>query len=620
MQIPLFKPTSTWVAPKLGDLPSWDNARRVCIDIETHDPDIKELGPGPRRNGFIAGIGFALEDGPAHYLPIRHAEDNLPREAVLSYFKDQAKTFAGDIVGANLNYDLDYLVEAGIFFHKASYRDVQIADPLIYELHESYSLQNIALRFGLSGKDETLLRDAAEWYDADPKRGMALIPGRFVAPYALQDVRLPLQILRLQERELEKNNLTRIWGLECEVLPVLAKMRNRGVAVNQSRLEQIEQWSLQEEGKALAEVHRMTGITVPVGAVWANKIINSVLSSIGVKPGRTATGKPKIDADFLDTIDHPVAEHLAWARKVNKLRTTFAKSIRQHLTRGRIHCIFNQLAREGDDGQGVKGARYGRLSCEHPNFQQQPARDEFAKQWRSIYVPDDGGLWASADYSQQEPRMTTHYAVKSRCTRANVAAERYRNDPLTDNHQMMAELTGLPRKQAKNLYLGMCYGMGGAKLCDELGLPTKIIERNGRNIRVAGDEGQAVIDKFNSHAPFIRELARKCTDLASRRGFIVTLLGRRCHFPKDPEGNFDWTHKALNRLIQGSSADQTKAAMVAVDKAGYRLQLQVHDELDLTVVSREEAEGVAECMRTCVDLEVPSQVDVEVGPSWGEVE
>ena len=618
MQLPLFKPKSDWTPPSVSSLPSWKGARRVSVDLEGHDPDLQDLGPGARRNGFICGIGFAIEDGPAHYLPIRHSEDNLPLDQVLAYVRDQAREFEGDVVGANLSYDLDYLDVEGITFPKAKMRDVQIAAPLIYELHDSYSLQAIAERLGLSGKDETLLNEAAAMYgEPNAKKAMRVLPGRFVAPYAMQDVRLPLQILKLQEAELEKNSLGRIWNLECALLPVLVRMRSRGVRVSSDRLEEIEAWALVQEKQSLQEVHRLVGVSIPVGGVWQTKLVSLVLQKTGVQLERTPKGQVRTDAEFLERINHPATDALAWARKVNKLRTTFAASIRKHWVKGRIHCEFNQLAREGDDGL-IRGARFGRMSCEHPNFQQQPARDEFSARWRSIYLPEEGMEWGSCDYSQQEPRMTTHYAVKAGCSRAQEAADRYRNDPLTDNHQMMADLTGLPRKQAKNIYLGLCYGMGGAKLANELGLPTKLIEVRERMIRVAGDEAQAILDKFNTEAPFVKELANKCADLARRRGYIITLLGRRCHFPKDAEGNYDWTHKALNRLIQGSSADQTKAAMVAVDAAGYYLQLQVHDELDGSVKNRAEAEGMAELMRQAAPLEVPSRVDVEVGPSWGE--
>ena len=126
---------------------------------------------------------------------------------------------------------------------------------------------------------------------------------------------------------------------------------------------------------------------------------------------------------------------------------------------------------------------------------------------------------------------------------------------------------------------------------------------------------------FDRKLPYVKALAKMCEQRAAQVGHIKTLSGRRCRFPDKEGGGWDWTHKALNRLIQGSSADQTKMAMVAVEEAGYgeSVQLQVHDELDASVVDRKEAEAIAEIMETVVTLRVPSKVDVEIGPNWGEI-
>jgi DNA polymerase I-like protein with 3'-5' exonuclease and polymerase domains len=134
---------------------------------------------------------------------------------------------------------------------------------------------------------------------------------------------------------------------------------------------------------------------------------------------------------------------------------------------------------------------------------------------------------------------------------------------------------------------------------------------------VAGAEGQAILDQFDSKLPFIKALAKKCESVAKERGYIKTLSGRRCRFPR--EGNkWGWTHKALNRLIQGSSADQTKKAVVDADAAGLFLQIQVHDEIDGSFGTEAEAIRLAEVMRDTYKLRVPMKVDVEIGPSWGE--
>lgn len=622
-QLPMFAPAAAWVPPTLASLPSWREAKRVAIDCETCDPHLKELGPGVRRGGRIVGVSFAVEDGPAVYLPFGHAGgDNLPAEHVLEYLRDQADCFAGDLVGANLSYDLDYLEQAGVRFRPRFCRDVQVAEPLLDELQDGYSLQAIAERHGLPGKAEDQLRAAAEAYGVDAKAGLWRLPARHVGAYAEQDARLPLQLLRRQERLLEEQNLWGVYDLESRLLPVLVKLRRRGVRVDFDRLEQVETWSLQEEEKALAEVHRLTGARVAVGEVWKAEALARVLSRLGVQvPLTPQTKKPSVTRALLASVDHDAARMLLRARKVNKVRTTFAASVRMHAVGDRVHPTFNQLRSTKDRESEDSGARYGRLSSSDPNLQQQPARDpELGPMWRSVYVPDEGYPWACLDYSQQEPRWLVDYAERSRCTGAAATAQRYRSSPKTDSHQMMAEIAHIQRKQAKEIFLGLCYGMGPGKLCRKLNLPTTWAHsaRLNKMVEVAGPEGAALLRVFDAAVPFVRELADRCEAQAKRRGYILTVLGRRCRFPRAADGQFDWCHKALNRLIQGSSGDQTKKAMVDADAAGIYQQLQVHDEIDASL-GPEDAQRLAAVMREAVPCRVPMVVDVELGRSWGEV-
>jgi len=625
LQLPLFAPTSTWKAPKMSDLPSWKGARRVAIDCETRDPNLKKLGPGVRRpDSYVVGMSFAIEDGEAFYLPFRHeGGGNLPEEQVLGYLREQGGDFKGDIVGANLQYDLDYLAQEGVTFNPRFFRDVQIAEPLLDELQRSYSLNAIAQRYAIPGKDQDLLEQAAQAYGVSPKGDLWQLPAEYVGPYAEQDVRLPLRLLDKQERRIDEEGLWEIYDLESSLLPVLVKMRRRGVQIDFNRLEYIEQWSAAEEATALAEVKRLTGVSIEVGDVWRAEPLARVLEEIGIKvPATPKTGRPSVTAALLDSIEHEAAGLLRRARKINKVRTTFANSVRQHQVNGRIHCTFNQLRQTKEDG-AESGGRFGRLSSSDPNLQQQPGKrdPEIGLLWRKVYVPDEGAQWACLDFSQQEPRWLVHYAEKQNCIRAHAAAERYREDRTTDNHQMMADLTGLPRQQAKQIFLGLCYGMGGGKLCAQLGLPTESIysSRLDKQIDIAGPEGAAILDRFDQEVPFVRELTKMCAEVAKERGWIRTVLGRKCRFPKGEGGAFDWTHKAVNRLIQGSSADQTKQVMVNADKEGYPIQLQVHDELDLSVPDKEYAQGLAEIMMNSVECNVPHQVDVEIGPNWGEL-
>jgi DNA polymerase I-like protein with 3'-5' exonuclease and polymerase domains len=192
-----------------------------------------------------------------------------------------------------------------------------------------------------------------------------------------------------------------------------------------------------------------------------------------------------------------------------------------------------------------------------------------------------------------------------------------------DFHQIVADMANIPRKQAKNINLGLTYGMGHTKLIKELG--------------VEEDEARTLLEQYHQRVPFIRALQDQCARVALERGHIKTLGGRKCRFDfwepvhgdglplveeeaKETYGNIrrSYTYKALNRLIQGSAADMTKIAMLDLWKEGYVPHLQIHDELDYSVGSEEEGEFIMEKMAKCVDLSVPLVVDAEYGETWGD--
>ncbi len=671
LQMSFFTPESDWRPPDMSTLPSWKGAKRIGIDCETRDESLNEkLGPGFCRNGYTVGWSFSIEGGPSFYLPTRHqGGDNLPKEAVDAYLRQQFKDFDGEFVGANLQYDLGYAYQDGFDPNpNARFRDIQIADPLIYELHMSYSLKNIGERNGIKSKEEDTLLDAARSYGLDPKKGLWRLPARFVGRYAEVDTESPLEIYERQRKVLTDKELWQVFDIESDCLPVLVRMTRRGVKIDQDKLREVELWAQQEEQKALDYIKFETGVTIDLGGVWKPGSIAPALEHTGIRLNKTSTGQPQIDRFLLKAAKNPVAAAVLRARKVNKLRTTFASSIWKYMINGRIHGNYHQIARENEDGE-QKGVRYGRLSMVDPNMQQQPSPDrdpEIAGEWRKIFVPEDGAIWGCNDYSQQEPRWTTHFAAVMDFPRAKEAAQRYIDDPSTDNHDMMTrlihgdeaverwlsedkQLYKTNRGYSKNIYLGVCYGEGEVKLCDDIGLPTlwahitgygrykeerpfltrheamlsKSELETGYVKEIAGPEGRAIMMQFDKEAPFVKMLARAATERAETKGYVKTIAGRRLHFETRDDGTYDYTHKALNRIIQGSSADQTKKALVEIDRAGYYLQLQVHDETDGSFGSVAEAKEVGRIMRECIfDIArplVPFKVDTEIGPSWGEI-
>jgi DNA polymerase I-like protein with 3'-5' exonuclease and polymerase domains len=310
---------------------------------------------------------------------------------------------------------------------------------------------------------------------------------------------------------------------------------------------------------------------------------------------------------------------------MNKAHTTFIDSILKHAHKGRIHADVNQLRSE------TGGTISGRLSMQNPNLQQIPARNpKVSPKIRSLFLPEKGQQWGIFDYSQQEPRLLVHYGavISDRIELEGVSTlvQGYIKSEI-DFHQAVANMANIDRKQAKTINLGMMYGMGKGKLMSELGLDKDDIDK--------------VFKQYHSTVPFVKELTDKTMRRASEKGYIRTIMGRKCRFHLWEPNHFGvhkalpqeqaeveyggmnkikraWTYKALNRLIQGSAADQTKMAMVKLYREGFLPMIQVHDELDMSFSSEEEKKKIIEVMEHAIELRVPSKVGAEIGPSWGE--
>lgn len=663
MQLTMFPPETDWQLPKMEELPDWNNFSRVGYDVETKDPSLgKGLGPGARRGGEIVGYCLHFEDFRSFYLPIRHSNGtNMEFDSVGRYMRDNIKRFEGSVVGANLAYDLDYTCEEigseigdQVFPNVKAFLDTQIAEPLIDENQFKFGLDAVALRHGLPQKEETLLREVTyEFGTHNGKRGkgkrkplsakgdLHKLPPQYVGPYGEWDSELPCRVMRKQERIIDENDLWQIFRLESRCLPALVDMTRRGVRIDFEKMQQIEDWILAQEQVALKLVRQQTGITLSADDLAQPNAVAKPLQQIGAKLKRNVKNDQyNIDQSVLRNLNHPVADAILTARKVNKVRRDFIAGIREHAIGDRLHCTFHQLKGEKSGGKGQSGAATGRLSSSHVNIQQQPSpkdtdpdtmrvEDHLSLMWRQVYIPDEGGQWACLDYSQQEPRILHHYAEICGCPGARAAAQKYRDDPKCDNHQMMADLTGLKRKVAKIIYLGKCYRMGGKLFAKSLGLPTVIQtydfgEKKGQKYETAGPEADAILKAFKNGAPYIDKLAEIAEEQGIAKGYIKTLLGRHCHFPKEMSegkwtGNYLDGFKALNKLIQGSAADQTKAAMVEAYENGIPLGCQVHDELNFTYYDPSQVKDLHDIMINAAPLRVPSKVDVECGTSWGTI-
>ena len=605
-----------WSAPL--DYRDLSEAKEIAIDLETKDTGINEgLGSGWATNsGEIIGFAVATEGFQAYY-PFGHfGGGNLIKEQVLKYMSDICALPCRKIFH-NAQYDVGWLNAYGITV-EGEIVDTMIAGALIDENRYTYRLNSLAKDYLGELKAETDLNEAAKAHGVDPKMEMWMLPAEHVGYYAEQDARLTYLLWQRFKHEIFKQNLETIWQLEKKLLPTLIKMRKKGVRVNVEKAEQLQKEFAVKEKDIAQQIKKLVGKDIDI---WAARQIAFAFDKLGIDyPKSPKSKEPSFTQNWLVNNDTEISKLIVSAREINKFHNTFLNSIMKYECKGRIHAEINQL--RSDNGGTVSG----RLSMSSPNLQQLPARNkEFGPLIRGLFLPEEGYKWGSFDYSQQEPRLVVHYAssIGEGYEGSQELVEAYANAD-ADFHQTVADLVGIDRKQAKTIGLGLMYGMGKNKLANMLGL--------------GFDEASALIGKFNRRAPFVKMLSDRCMKKANEEGVIRTKLGRKCRFemwePRDfgihtPE-TFEnasakygannikraFTYKALNRLIQGSAADQTKQAIVACVDLGYLPLLQIHDELCFNVQDGD-VKKIVRAMENCVKLNVPSVVDVAIGDDFG---
>ena len=609
---------SEWVPPH--ELPDLSDKKVIAFDLETYDPQLKYSGPGwPTKNGHVIGIAVAVE-GWKGYFPIRHENGfNWDRKRVLNWFKKLVQLDSTKVMH-NALYDLGWLYAEGIDV-KGRIIDTMILAPIINENKFSYSLAAVGKDMLNEYKDETLLKSAAAEFGVDPKNEMYKLPAIYVGPYAEQDADLTLRLFNHMKTIIEKESLSSVAKLEMDLLPVIFEMIKKGVRVDIERANSFKKTFKNTEKKILDEILIDTGIAVDI---WAAASVAKVFDKLQIKYPRTEkTNSPSFTKDFLINHKHPIAKKIQSAREYNKVQSTFLDTILKHGKTGRIHASIHQMR------DGESGTVSGRLSYSNPNLQQLPARNlEIKKQIRGLFLPEENETWGSFDYSQQEPRIASHYAHKLGCEGSQKIVDEYNKNPDADFHNIVADIANIERTQAKTINLGLFYGMGVNKLSNELQVEKEIAKE--------------ILKEYNKKVPFIKDLASQVSNYANQEGYVKTLKGRNCRFelwepttfgvfkalPKD-QAKLKYgkhhhlkragTYKALNRLIQGSAADQTKQAMINLFKEGMTPLIQIHDELTLSFDGSDETKNkIISVMENAIELSVPSKVDCDLGKSWGE--
>jgi len=625
----MFEAQTEWISPE--SFPDLKDHKYIAIDLETRDPGLKSRGSGALiGDGDIVGIAVAVE-GWSGYYSFGHKEGNFFDEAVVMRWIKEVCALPNVKLFHNAMYDVCWLRAYGVKIN-GHIVDTMVMASLVDENRLFYSLNSLSIDYLGQVKDETALRAAADKAGIDAKSEMWKLPAMYVGSYAEKDAELTLALFKKLSIEIKTQDLTKVFDLETQLFPCLIDMKFKGVRVDVEAAHKLKQQLASQEESLLLEVKKETGLEPQI---WAARSIAKVFDKLKLDYEVTEKTKaPSFTKNFLQEHKHPIVNKIAKAREINKAHTTFIDTIIKYQYKGRIHADINPI--RGDSG----GTVTGRFSYSNPNLQQIPARNkQLGPMIRSLFIPENNHKWGCFDYSQQEPRLVVHYAATKFKGDEEVTeiVERFENNEV-DFHQTVADMANISRTQAKTINLGLFYGMGKAKLQAELGLSTK-------------DEATKLFNKYHDSVPFVKDLMDAISRDGSAFGYIKTFGGRKCRFnkweiaewnngkftapmsradaeaayyekyPKATKPNIRraFTYKALNKLIQGSAADMTKQAMLNLYREGIVPHIQIHDELDISVESDEQAKKIIEIMEEAVKLKIPNKVDYESGNNWGEI-
>lgn len=573
----------------------------------------------------LFGISIAWDDQSAYW-------DVRQDPQVIQWLQDLIREErVGTWVGHNIKFDYHFLREAGVALPPERIDCTMIRGALINEHEPTFSLDFLARKYAGMQKDEEIYAELAALFGGRATRNVQMpnisrAPIRIVSKYAIQDAVVTLALYNWQQAEIERQDLYRVHSLERDLMPVIIDMEEQGVCVDVERAERAVRELTLRVDREQSVLNSLAGFEVnpnPSGSI--TELFKPERGEDGewylvdgTRADKTEGGKASINAECLRRMKHPAAKMILDLRKMMKTRDTFLKGhILGHHHDGIIHCNYNQTKNDAEAGTGT-----GRLSVTNPALQQIPSRDKDIKSLvRPIFIPDVGASWLGMDWSQFEFRVANHYG--------NVPAilSAYASNPDLDFHQLVSDLTGIPRNaqyaggpSSKAINLGLAFNMGSGRLAQECGLPyTEEEGPNGNTYLKAGPEALAMFEKYHAANPGMRNTSQKASSLAKERGFVHSMLGRHLRFPG---GQF--VHKASGLIYQATSADCMKQKLIELHTylnthGCGRLLLTVHDEVGISLDndSKEHADEIARIYTTFDGVECPIKLRVPITCDWG---
>jgi DNA polymerase I-like protein with 3'-5' exonuclease and polymerase domains len=377
----------------------------------------------------------------------------LDATIVKTWLREQLSVAHRDYVFANAQYDLGWLRTLGVEV-KGRINDVCIADTLIDEERpEGYSLEALAQRWLGIGKEESVLRAAADNYGINAKADLWKLPANLVGAYGEADPVRTLAIWQKQKPVLHEEGLWQVYELERQLNPILFEMFWRGIRVDTDFGQQLNDRWLKRERELF---HLLGGLDI-----WSTVDVAKLCDKEKIHYPRTTKGNPSITKQFMEASSHPKLIELRELRALQSTRSIYLEqNLLKDVINGRIHPQYIQMA--SDDG----GTRTMRLSCRNPNAQQFPKRSSLfdAKTLRHCLLPEAGSRWAKFDYWSQEPVIQCHYGLVQNLPGAEETAAAFRRGIKLATFVEKGTKGRLNYDQAKAVILGRSYGMGAPKM------------------------------------------------------------------------------------------------------------------------------------------------------------
>jgi DNA polymerase-1 len=582
-----------------GMIEQLQSAGRFAIDTETTSLVAVQAE--------LVGLSFAIRPDHGWYVPVGHrylgVPEQLDQQLVLEKLRPLLESDRFQKIGQNIKYDALVLRNAGIELRGVDV-DTMVLSYITDPQSKSHGLDALALEH---------LNHQMIPYSEMTGRGKKQICFSEVevekaVRYAAEDADITWQLAeKLLPRLTSKEGEKLFREVEMPLVDVLTRMEWRGIRIDADFLGSLSGQMGTKLETLEGEIHKLAG-----GAFNINspKQLGEILfEKLGLPKGtKTKTGW-STNVDVLNTLaeEHDIAARILEYRSVSKLKSTYTDALPKLINpaTGRLHTSFNQAV-----------TATGRLSSSDPNLQNIPIRTAEGRRIREAFIPEEGWVLLSADYSQVELRVMAHMANVPALKESFVAGEDIHKRTASEIFNIFPEMvTDEMRRQAKTINFGVLYGMGAFSLAKDLGI--------GRA------EAQQFIDHYFERYPAIRQYMEEKRAEAREHQYVTTLLGRHCAIPEIASKNGAVRsyaeRNAINYPIQGSAADIIKVAMVNIDrrlgveKLEARMLLQVHDEL-VFEVPETELEQVRELVRvemeTAVPLDLPLKVDIGTGDNW----